>query len=249
MGTGRAVVLGKLVRNAVTDHEVILARLAELAAFDHGRENFALRMALACKLILGVDGAAITVENNTPRRTTLCATNDVVARLEDLQDVTGEGPCRDAYRLNEPVVATIDEDSGKRWPTFGPAALHAVGQLTTLTFPMRADGQLYGAISVYVAGDHELPEPLRIAQFLVDAIGATLLHAPATDLVGGDRPWAPRPAVHQATGMVIAQLGVPPADALALLRAHAYATDQTLADVADQVVDRRLDFKDLDHGD
>src|SRR6266498_3314479 len=166
MGTGRAVDLGKLVRNAVTDHEVILARLAELAAFDHGRENFALRMALACKLILGVDGAAITVENNTPRRTTLCATNDVVARLEDLQDVTGEGPCRDAYRLNEPVVATIDEDSGKRWPTFGPAALHAVGQLTTLTFPMRADGQLYGAISVYVAGDHELPEPLRIAQFL-----------------------------------------------------------------------------------
>jgi hypothetical protein len=228
----------------VTDHEAILARLAELAVFAHGRKDFALRMALACRLILGVDGASITVENNTPRRTTLSATDDVAERLEDLQDVTGEGPCRDAYRLNELVVATLGEASEKRWPAFARAALDAVGQLTIHTFPMRADGQVYGAISVY-ARDRELPGALGSAQFLVDAIGATLLRAPVTDLVG-DRPPAARETVHQATGMVIAQLGIPAADALAILRAHAYATDQTLFDVADEVIDRRLDFKDLD---
>jgi hypothetical protein len=42
--------------------------------------------------------------------------------------------------------------------------------------------------------------------------------------------------------MVIAQLRVGPDDALAILRAHAYAHDTTLAEIAEQVVDRRLDF-------
>ena len=59
--------------------------------------------------------------------------------------------------------------------------------------------------------------------------------------------WSSRATVHQATGMVIVQAGVPAVDALAVLRAHAYATDQTLTEVADQVVSRRLDFKDLSH--
>jgi hypothetical protein len=234
----------------VTDHEAILARLAELAADNHhDQEDFALRMALACQTILGADGAAITVETNTSRRTTLCATDAVVARLEDLQDVTGEGPCRDAYQLDEPIVARIGEGSAERWPTFSPAVLQAVGQLTIHTFPMRADGQIYGAISLYVAGDRELPEPHGAAQLLVDAIGTALLHAPVTELVGADRASASRETVHQATGMVIAQLGISAADALAILRAHAYTTDQTLADVAGDVIGRRLDFKDLDSDD
>jgi hypothetical protein len=47
--------------------------------------------------------------------------------------------------------------------------------------------------------------------------------------------------------MVIAQLGIPDVDALAVLRAHAYSTNQPLADVADQVVNRQLDFRNLNH--
>ena len=231
----------------MAEHEAILARLAELAAANHDHQDLAVRLALACQRILGGDGTAITVENTSPRRTTLCATDDVVARLEDLQDVTGEGPCRDAYRLNQPIVATIGDDSASRWPAFTLAAVQAVGHLTMHSFPMRAGGQLFGAMSVYVATDRELHQSLRTAQVLVDAIGSALLQAPLGDLVGGDGPWGPRATVHQATGMVIAQLGVAPADALAVLRAHAYATDKTLADVADQVVHRVLDFKDEGH--
>ena len=37
--------------------------------------------------------------------------------------------------------------------------------------------------------------------------------------------WSSRAGIHQATGMVIAQLGISPDDALAVLRAHAYAED------------------------
>ena len=45
----------------------------------------------------------------------------------------------------------------------------------------------------------------------------------------GQGPWAERAEVHQATGMVVAQLGVPESDALALLRAHAYSHDQSVS--------------------
>jgi len=58
----------------------------------------------------------------------------------------------------------------------------------------------------------------------------------------GHGPWAERAEVHQATGMVVAQMGVHEEDALALLRAHAYSHDQSVGHTAHQVVDRRLTF-------
>ena len=48
--------------------------------------------------------------------------------------------------------------------------------------------------------------------------------------------------MHQATGMVVAQLGVHEDDALALLRAHAYSHDQSVGHTAHDVVTRHLTF-------
>jgi hypothetical protein len=63
----------------------------------------------------------------------------------------------------------------------------------------------------------------------------------------GDGPWCDgswnnHAEVHQATGMILVQLGVPAQDAFVRLRAHAFATHRRLADVASDVVARRLVF-------
>lgn len=42
--------------------------------------------------------------------------------------------------------------------------------------------------------------------------------------------------------MVVVQLRLPPEDALAILRAHAYAQQSTLSEIAAAVVARRLKF-------
>jgi hypothetical protein len=86
---------------------------------------------------------------------------------------------------------------------------------------------------------------VEAAQFLADTIGAALLRDPIPKLEPGPDGgmWSARAEVHQATGMVIAQLRIPPDDALALLRAHAYAHDTTLAEIAHQVVTRELGFR------
>jgi hypothetical protein len=49
-----------------------------------------------------------------------------------------------------------------------------------------------------------------------------------------------RAEVHQASGMVAVQLGLAVADAEARLRAHAYAVDRSVVDVARDIVDRHL---------
>jgi AmiR/NasT family two-component response regulator len=49
-----------------------------------------------------------------------------------------------------------------------------------------------------------------------------------------------RAEVDQATGMLTVQLGVPAGEAFARLRAYAYSQDRRLADVAGDIVARRL---------
>jgi hypothetical protein len=85
--------------------------------------------------------------------------------------------------------------------------------------------------------------PLDGAQFLADAVGAALLSEPPDGTQSAeDGPWSARSEIHQATGMVVAQLALLPEDALAILRAHAFAHDTSLAEIAHLVVTRRLDF-------
>jgi hypothetical protein len=74
---------------------------------------------------------------------------------------------------------------------------------------------------------------------LLDGAGGT------ADGVGGPDGQAPELVLHraeidQATGMVMVQIGVSAAEAFARLRAYAYARDRRLAEVAGDIVARRL---------
>ena len=65
----------------------------------------------------------------------------------------------------------------------------------------------------------------------------TLGEGPCTDAFTSGSPVL---QVYQATGMVSAQRGVGLEESLALLRAHAFAQDLTLGEVAAAMVTRRL---------
>ncbi|MFF3276580.1 ANTAR domain-containing protein, partial [Streptomyces chrestomyceticus] len=55
-------------------------------------------------------------------------------------------------------------------------------------------------------------------------------------------------AVHQASGMVSVQAGISVARALLRLRAHAFGHGRTVCEVAEDVVARRLHFRDDENG-
>ncbi|ADB32894.1 hypothetical protein Kfla_3841 [Kribbella flavida DSM 17836] len=228
----------------MTDRTAMVARLAELAASNGSHSHLAQRLCEASRLIVGASGAWITVENATQSRTTLAATDHVAARLEDFQDVLGEGPCQDAFRAGEPATAPVTDAPSATWPEFTRAAWENLGRMTVYAFPMHPARETFGVLSFYFTTAVELAEPASSVQFLADAVGAALLRDPPD--AGETVPegmWSARVEVHMATGMVVAQLKVSPGDALAILRAHAYAHDVTLAEIARRVVNRELDFR------
>jgi hypothetical protein len=177
-----------------------------------------------------------------PERVTLCTTDDIAARLEDLQDVLGEGPGPTAYVSEEIVAVDLCAETG-RWPLFTAAARKIPGTSALYAVPMRPWTD--GVIGVLTIHQDSIELPYREqAQFLANAIGAALVKDPPVESDLRSGPWSARSQVHQATGMVVAQLRISPEDALALLRAHAFSHDTTLAAVAEKVTSRQLNFTD-----
>lgn len=194
------------------------------------------RMCQACATVLGAESVALTVAATADDRLTVATSDGVAARIEDLEETLGEGPAQLALAEDRVVVTEVDGNrDGGAFPVFsrvvgtisGPATYHAV--------PMHAGGQVVGVLSLLTASARLAREPDDV-QFLADVVGLALL----SDLDSLD--WSTRAEVHQATGMVTAQLRVAPRDALAVLRAHAFARSTTLEDVAEEVVGRRLSF-------
>jgi ANTAR domain len=84
---------------------------------------------------------------------------------------------------------------------------------------------------------------LRSAASAADTAAAMLLlglHADPADKHAWDRSWGNRVQIHQAIGMIVAQLRLSPDDALARLRAYSFTEHRLLPDVAADVVARRL---------
>jgi ANTAR domain/GAF domain len=228
----------------VTDRATLLSRLAQAVAREPAEHPLTWRVCHAAREVMGVDGASITMDNSAPNRVILCATDMRSDMLENLQDVLGEGPCRDAFDLGRPMQTGLDRHAATRWPQFVPAAEKIVGTDAVLwAFPMHSAGDVIGTMNLYRISQSPLVESIDAVQFLADTLAATLLREPSALAEMADASaWSSRAAVHQATGMLVAQLGVSIDDALAVLRSYAFANSAHLAHVARAVVERKLNL-------
>jgi len=80
------------------DKASVLLELARVVARQNAQRNLPERLCAAAVAITGATGASLTIAYTSPHRVTLCSTDEVSARLEDLQDVLGQGPGPAAYR-------------------------------------------------------------------------------------------------------------------------------------------------------
>jgi hypothetical protein len=177
---------------------------------------------------------------------TVTGSDSHARQLESLQFELGEGPCVDAIHARRPVLeADLGGAGFGRWPGYAPAAFQR-GARGVFAFPLQVGAVCVGVLDVY----RDRSEPLT-----ADAVGTALGFADlAMDmLVDGqaeapagqvepdvDELMAPRLEVYQAQGMVMVDLGVSLAEAMALLRAHAFTVGRPLGDVARDVVASRL---------
>lgn len=193
-----------------------------------------------------VDSTAVTVVLSAGRRETVHASGRIAADMEELTLTFGEGPGVDASVAGPFLVADLKAaDCQARWPVFAPAAV-AAGVRALFALPLRVGGVDLGVLCLYRARPGNLgSEQLADALVLADTALALLLDARQDDGSATGERWSElavplHPEVHQATGMLTVQLGVTAAVALVRLRAHAFAHERRLSDVARDVVARRL---------
>ncbi len=201
----------------------------------------------ACVQGLDVDGAAISLLTASALRETVAASDATADLLEDLQFGLGEGACIDAAVSRRPVLVPDMNDPAQtaRWPVYAAAVAEQTGVRAIFALPLQ-----WGAIDVGVLDLYRRTPGALSAAHMQDALSAadaaTLLllglRIDTGDEQAWDRSWGSRAEIHQATGMVVAQLGISAADAFARLRAHAFAEQRLLGDVARDVVARRLRF-------
>ncbi len=214
----------------------------------HGRQVAIEHVCAAVISTAGVDSAAVTVMLDATARETVYASDQVASELEELTLTLGEGPGVDAFAGGPVLVADLTApDVLTRWPVFAPAAAQT-GVQGVFALPMQAGAIRLGVMDLYRARSGDLDrEQLADALVLADTAYALLLDGARRDGSRPEGPWPEQagpqhPEVHQATGMIIVQLGVTAAVALIRLRAYAYAHDLRLRDVAADVVARRLRF-------
>jgi hypothetical protein len=208
----------------------------------------------ACVTLFSIDAAAISLIFSGVTTGTLGSSGASARKYDELQFTFGEGPCLDSVAQRAPVlVADLANANDVRWPAYGPAMLdYKIRGIFAI--PVVLAGEFVGALDLFRAQPGELP----VDQLAGAVIAAELAGMPLLDLIHSDlqaavndpnsSAWAEfnalsRTEVSQATGMLVAQLGVEPAEALVRLRAHAYATNRSATDVARDILDRRLQLE------
>ncbi len=199
-------------------------------------------------------GAWVALARNGEPDMVICVTDPVAERLAEFQLTLGEGPCHDVLTSGAPVLAADldDTEPGRLWPAFTPEA-RELGAVAIFVFPLIIGGIQAGVMGLYrrCTGSLSLGQ-LGDLLILADVATLLLLHTAdghaaqpeAAELDGQQADLAShRAEIDQATGMLTVQLGVPVAEAFARLRAYAYSENRRLADVAGDIVARRLQLR------
>jgi hypothetical protein len=218
-----------------------------LAELSDGESTWqAARLCAVGPRFTGMNGVGVMLMSGDIPRGSLCSSDAVSDLIEELQYTLGEGPCVDAYRhdtiVSEPDLA---DPRTRRWAAFTPPVLQA-GARAVFGFPMRVGTVRLGALNLYrdrpggLSADQHADALVLAdvtARWVLDAQAGAPSGVVAEQLeAGADFHFA----VHNAAGIVSVQEDISVTEALIRLRAFAYGNDRPLADVAQDIIARRL---------
>ena len=197
---------------------------------------------------MALSGCAVVLMSGAESASVLAGAGRHAGTVTGLQMELGEGPCLQAHASGFPVLLPdLAAENANRWPAFAAAAL-AAGVQAEFSLPLAVGPGGIGTFDLCrdrpgMLSDENLADALVAADIARDAVlyqphvpgGPGLVELLAT--AGADRI-----VIHQATGMIAAQLDDTVANALARLRAAAFASGRPVYDIARDVVQRRVRF-------
>lgn len=191
-------------------------------------------------------GAAVSTVGDFLGSETVSASDALAARIDELQFDLGEGPCWDAMNTGRPVLQPdVRAQSRENWPAFSTAISEQ--RVTSLfAFPLLVGPLRIGAVDLYANDSLTLDaNQSRQAGVMAAAVGRHVLRR-ALDGIGEEYEALgnsfSRRLIHNATGMVLAQLRISGDDARLIIQGHAFAESKSMMEIADDIVAGRLSF-------
>ncbi|MFC3996926.1 GAF and ANTAR domain-containing protein [Nocardiopsis sediminis] len=226
----------------------IRALIAERARIRGGRPTLE-DVCAACGERVGADGVTVFLESREAREQPVCTTGPLGRALADLQATLGQGPSVTVLSTGDPVLVAdlAQRHRHAEWPLFTPAALQE-GARAVFAFPLRTGAVNLGAIELQRAdplplGDRELADALTFAEAaLALMLDDTVPLLDDSSSGEGLDLFSHHVEVHQAAGMISAQIDADIEVAFVRLRAYAFRHERRLTDVAHDVVRRKLRF-------
>ena len=197
---------------------------------------------------MALSGCALVLMSAEESPTVLAGAGRHARTITGLQMELGEGPCLQAYASGVPVLLPdLAAENADRWPAFAAAAV-AIGVQAEFSLPLSVGPGGIGTLDLCrdtagMLSEEHLADALVAADIARDAVlyqpyaqgGPDLAELLAT--IGADRV-----VIHQATGMISVQLDETMSNALARLRAAAFAGGRSIYDIAQDVVERQVRF-------
>ena len=199
-----------------------------------------------CTALLPVDGVGVLLSDDAGLMVAT-ANSDEGRLIEELESSLGEGPCSEAIRLGQQLAVPDLSATADRWPRFVPRALDA-GVRAIHAFPMSGRGQVVGALDVMNRSPTTLSARERgVAQMIADVglayLYAVQLHRDSAELAQQlQHALDSRVPIEQAKGMLAERHGEDVRTAFERIRRHARSTQQKVRQVAEQVIEGRLDL-------
>lgn len=225
----------------VDDRPSLLGRLLRVAATLPPADTLSWRLCEAVRQVAVADGASLALVTGTRDRMLVASTGRAASDLEELHADLGEGPAVTAVETDEVVSADL-RLLDPQWARFAESATRRTGAALVVAVPMHAGPEVVGTLMLHRTSDGGFRTGVAEMAQLADLLTVALLQDSRPAARSAMEGSSARATVNQAVGMVMAQLALDADDALAVIRAHAYALDQPVAQVAASLVDRGLTF-------
>ncbi len=203
--------------------------------------------------VLGIDAATVTaryradaVEHHQVAEdgyATICATDQRVVALDDVQYESGQGPCLAVLEPHEPILLRdIAQDPG-RWEHYALTAAY-LGVVSSMSVHIPTDevAEMAASLNLYARNRWEITEQqVRAAEGFAEQLSATLIgvegYRGAANLAEQmSEAMRSRAVIEQAKGIIIALTGSTPDEAFEVLRRRSQDANVKLRDTAKQLV-------------
>jgi GAF domain-containing protein len=221
--------------------EVFIRQLADATRSMHAkattREMLDEAVTIATEIIEGCDLAGMSIINplgiDTP-----AGSGDVLRRLDGLQFELKEGPCYDALRTHEVVLAR-DLASDGRWPTWGPRVVEEMGVRSIVSYRLFTAEHSLGAMNLYSrTSDAFDAEDIDNGAALAAHVAVTL--AEAQNVTHLEAAINVRTVIGRAEGILMERFDLFPAQAFDILRRVSQHRNIKLNRVAAELVRTRV---------